>query len=235
MQTGGHPVYMVAPNHVSHSLQTGQQQINKLKEHIGIKPIVDMTRPMSYLELQRQNEDHQQPGYYLTRSAFVADFTDEIQDTLIDAIENGYVGHSFIGVIQCDGRVHDFKTEDTAFPHRRATMWIEIVGVADSQNTVEDAEKWALALKSKVQPYSLGSYINDIELNKSPNEASNFASNLKRLRAVKYRYDPENVFHNNRNITPAAPSELEGTGSSSGAAKVVQQTTELANKLDLNA
>jgi hypothetical protein len=209
MQKGGHPVYMVVPSHVSHSFQTGQQQVNKLKEHIGVKPIVDAIRPMSYLELQKQLAERQQPAYVLVRSAYIADFTDEIQDILIDAIENGYVGHGLIGVVQTDGRAGEFKIEDTAFPHRRATLAVVIVAKDGNLNTVKDLEKWSTALKTKLQPYSLGSYANDLDLNKVPNDASYFTSNLKRLRHVKYRYDPENVFHNNANITPAAAGSDE--------------------------
>jgi FAD/FMN-containing dehydrogenase len=180
-----------------------------LKEHIGLKPIVDTTRPMSYVELQRQHEDRQVPCFATSKSAFLRELTDEIQDILIDAIvnEGNGVQHSIIPVVPFNGAISDLKTSDTAFPHRSANWWVAIAGVADSQSTVEDAEKWTTALKTKMQPHSLGSYVNSIGLNKSVDEASYFISNLKRLRTIKYRYDPENIFHNNHNITPAAAAD----------------------------
>jgi hypothetical protein len=207
MQTGGHPVYMLAPNHVSYSLHTGQQQINKLKEHIGIKPIVDMTRPMSYMELQRQNEEYQVRCFFVAQSAFIREITAEIEEIFIDAIVNQPAGLSKSAIIatQFDGAIGAVNTTATAFAHRSVPLlWIELAGVADNESYADTAAEWTNALKRKVQPYSLGSYVNDIDLNKSANEAASYTSNLKRLRAVKYRYDPENVFHHNRNITPAA-------------------------------
>jgi hypothetical protein len=222
--------YIVSPNHVSLSLKTAQEQVNNLKEHIGIKPTVDITRPMPYIDLQRQNEEHQAPCNVCTRSAFLVDINDEVVDIFIDAMINlpAENNESLILIPQFNGRVNDLTTTDTAFPHRAAKYWLEIVAKGDSIHNMVYAQKWANELHDKILPYSLGSYINGVELNKSPNEASNFASNLKRLRAIKYRYDPENVFHNNRNITPAAAEEVAESQLESAvmsAAKSVQQGT----------
>jgi len=55
-----------------------------------------------------------------------------------------------------------------------------------------------------MQPFALdGSYVNFLGEAGPDDVAKSYGSNLGRLREIKRRYDPDNVFRVNHNIQPA--------------------------------
>ena len=55
---------------------------------------------------------------------------------------------------------------------------------------------------------SAGGYINFMSDDDDHRVADNFGANYRRLAAVKATYDPENLFHINQNIDPAAAEQV---------------------------
>jgi Berberine and berberine like len=77
-------------------------------------------------------------------------------------------------------------------------------------DTVEAAETtWARKFLAALQPHSAGVYVNFLD---SDDDMSRIREaygddTYRRLTEVKARYDPENVFHNNKNIQPTTPAQ----------------------------
>jgi FAD/FMN-containing dehydrogenase len=95
---------------------------------------------------------------------------------------------------------------ETAFPHRTvgynflaAGEWLE--ASATSANVA-----WAREAYAAMAPHFAGgryvNYLNADEVGEDSAVAAAFGPNWKRLREVKRRYDPDNVFHLNQNIKP---------------------------------
>jgi FAD/FMN-containing dehydrogenase len=59
---------------------------------------------------------------------------------------------------------------------------------------------WLGAFKASLEPYAAGNFLNFVE---EPFDITRVfpAEILDRLRAVKQRYDPDNIFHSNHPIT----------------------------------
>ena len=71
---------------------------------------------------------------------------------------------------------------------------------ADNEANIAWVRDYAAALR----PYSApGGYINFMDGDDLGRVAENYGPNYKRLREVKAKYDPQNLFHVNQNITPA--------------------------------
>ena len=95
---------------------------------------------------------------------------------------------------------------DTAFPHRSAGFSILILGQWMQQEETEKNVFWVREtydrLKVESTSGAYGNYLAEDELSSRIGEA--FGENLPRLRALKDKYDPSNVFHLNQNIQPTA-------------------------------
>ncbi|CAH0327278.1 putative FAD-linked oxidoreductase YvdP [Microbacterium sp. Bi128] len=92
---------------------------------------------------------------------------------------------------------------DTAFANRNvkfspviAAQWMD---PAENEANIAWVRDYAAALR----PYSApGGYINFMDGDDLPRVAENYGENYKRLREVKAKYDPRNLFHVNQNIAP---------------------------------
>ena len=97
---------------------------------------------------------------------------------------------------------------ESAFSHRETL--VEFFAGSTWADAAEDAVRmsgaraWAAALA----PFSSGTYVNVIA---DPGEEgvgrAYHAAQLERLAEIKRTYDPDNVFHLNQNIRPAAPTD----------------------------
>ena len=60
-----------------------------------------------------------------------------------------------------------------------------------------------------LEPHRAGVYVNFLDADDDPSRIREAYSdaNYRRLADVKTKYDPDNVFHNNKNIQPATPTQ----------------------------
>jgi hypothetical protein len=97
--------------------------------------------------------------------------------------------------------------DDSAFSHRRTL--VDFFGGATWEDAHEDDARIAAARAwgRTLEPFSSGVYVNVIgDVGGDGVERAYHAKQLARLADIKRRYDPDNVFHLNQNIRPAAPS-----------------------------
>ena len=88
-------------------------------------------------------------------------------------------------------------------------MSIDAVWLPEQDDTVRVAETaWARAFLDALQPHGTGVYVNFLDSDDDTSrvrEAYGDAT-YRRLADVKAKYDPGNVFHNNKNIPPSPPA-----------------------------
>ena len=93
----------------------------------------------------------------------------------------------------------------TAFPHRRAVNNMFAVGVlAAARRRRAPHVGYVKSLWATLEPYTDGYYTNEVANEAQAVVDANYQGNLGRLREVKKRYDPGNLFRLNANILPAA-------------------------------
>jgi hypothetical protein len=84
-------------------------------------------------------------------------------------------------------------------------MSIDAAWLPEQDDTIGAAETaWAREFLAALQPHSAGVYVNFLDSDDDTSRVREAYGDdtYHRLAEVKARYDPENVFHSNKNIQP---------------------------------
>lgn len=139
-----------------------------------------------------------------------ADFVRDVPDEVIPIhVEHGSrvpCVHSAMHLYPIDGAVHDVPTDATAFAHRDASFVVNIAGIWPDPADAEANTAWVRDYYAAVHPHSgfEGGYTNFMAADDERRVRENYGASYDRLAQVKARWDPDNVFHLNQNVTPAA-------------------------------
>ncbi|MFF8377272.1 FAD-binding oxidoreductase [Streptomyces sp. NPDC015661] len=106
-------------------------------------------------------------------------------------------------IFPIDGACHEVGPEDTAFAYRDASFshtfggtWVD---PADNERNIV----WTRAYDAALRPHTEeAGYVNFMTDDDQDRVRVNYRQNYDRLREVKRRYDPDNVFRFNQNIAP---------------------------------
>jgi FAD/FMN-containing dehydrogenase len=113
-------------------------------------------------------------------------------------------GHSTMHLYPIDGAAARVPEDATAFPYRDGGWIANIVGVDPDPANAELITQWTRDYWSELHPTSAGgTYVNFLMDEGEDRVRAAYRGNYERLAQVKGRYDPENDFHVNQNITPA--------------------------------
>ncbi len=128
------------------------------------------------------------------------------EEALAAHIEHGArVPHPASGtfLFPIDRACHRVGVNDTAFPHRDARYSVIFSGSwpdpADNEKNIAWVREAHAALKPWSEDGGYGNFMSDTEQDRVQ---ANHGPNYPRLRAVKKRYDPDNLFRVNQNIPP---------------------------------
>ena len=139
---------------------------------------------------------------------WLSSFTDGLSDELIDAaVERFATVPSTMSSILFEhfhGAVTRIGTTDTAVPHREpgwnlvlSSIWTDPAGTDANIDWTRDT---FAALGPGLTRRRWLNYLGDDQADDAIHAA--YGPNYERLREIKRRYDPDNVFHLNHNITP---------------------------------
>jgi FAD/FMN-containing dehydrogenase len=92
----------------------------------------------------------------------------------------------------------------TAFPHRRATHNIFAAVTWPVEEDSSAHVKYIREYWAKLQPFTDGYYTNEVGDEGQRVVDENYQGNLPRLRQIKRKFDPDNLFRLNANVLPAA-------------------------------
>ncbi|MDN5790582.1 MAG: BBE domain-containing protein [Micrococcales bacterium] len=96
-------------------------------------------------------------------------------------------------------------TNATAFAHREGGWAAVIVGVDPDPANADRISAWAKDYWHELHPTSAeGTYVNFLMDEGADRVRASYGRNYERLASIKKRYDPDNIFHVNQNIPPAA-------------------------------
>jgi hypothetical protein len=92
----------------------------------------------------------------------------------------------------------------TAFAYRNSDFAPMMAGFWNDPSEADANLTWVREFSDALRPLGAGGgYINFMDADDSPRTADNYGQNWARLRQVKAKWDPDNVFHINQNIPPA--------------------------------
>ena len=184
----------------------GEKAVNAARAALP-KPIVDWAQPMPYSVIQTLFDAMLPKGL---QWYWKGDFVKELPDAAID-VHLGYAAKlpsvlSVMHLYPIDGAVHRRARDDSAWGCRDAAWSMVIGGVDPDPAMAPELKRWAQAYWKAVHPFNLeGAYANFMMDDEGEARVrAAYGGNYERLAALKKRYDPDNLFHVNQNIRPAA-------------------------------
>ncbi len=110
-----------------------------------------------------------------------------------------------------NGAVHKVGAADTAFSYRNAKFAEVIVGVDPDPANKDKLIEWGRSYWEAVHPYAeSGAYVNFMMEEGAARVEATYGPNYARLRRIKAKYDPTNLFRVNQNIVPESADAAVG-------------------------
>jgi FAD/FMN-containing dehydrogenase len=192
-------------------VEAGERAVRALR-HLGT-PLVDLVEPTLYVDHQRSIDDTVPHGWhYYWKATNLAVLSDAVIDIVAEHAYGATSPRSYAAMFHMGGAVARAPRDATAYPERNVdhNMSIDAVWLPEQDDTVRASETaWARAFLDALQPHHAGVYVNFLDSDDDTGRVREAYgdANYRRLVEVKAKYDPENVFRNNKNIQPAVPAQ----------------------------
>jgi len=193
------------------SVEEGRRVMQPLrefdKENGG--PMLDFSGPMSYADEVQTilDEDYPDGMRYYWKSLYLDSLDDDVIDALVKHNEARPGALSTVDVWRMGGAVRDVGEAESAFGGREAPY---LLGVeANWENPADDEANvaWTRETVEQMQPFSGGAeYLNFPGFLEDGEEtlSTTFGEKYGRLKTLKKKYDPDNLFRLNQNVKPAS-------------------------------
>ena len=167
-------------------------------------PALDGVDAMPFPVLQSMVDDVWPPGTQMYWKAdFVNEMTDESVRVCVQQALKKPVGPSALGFHPIDGAAARVPADTTPWSHRDARWAEAIVGATHDPAENDVIIAWARETWDLLHPFSAGGgYVNFMMEEGTERIRATYGGNYDRLARIKARYDPDNLFRVNQNITP---------------------------------
>jgi FAD/FMN-containing dehydrogenase len=183
-------------------LDDGQRVVDRLRALAT--PIADMVRPMAYPEIYPPDEE----GYHPTggvRSLFLDSFDLGTAETIVENLKASTAMMSVVQLRVLGGAIDRVPVEATAYAHRGRKIMANVAALYKDPAEAPVHEKWAGTLMAALRKDTTGVYVNFLGAEGEARLREAYpGTTWDRLRQIKAKYDPTNLFRLNHNIPPAA-------------------------------
>jgi FAD/FMN-containing dehydrogenase len=166
-------------------------------------PLADMVKPMPYPEMYPPAEEE----YHPTAAAlnlFVDRVDYEVAATIMRFLEASDASIRVAQLRVLGGAVARVPADATAYAHRSSRIMVNVAAFYEGTDDRPRRQAWVEEFAAALRQDDTGAYVNFVgnEGEERIHDAYPGAT-WDRLAAVKRRYDPDNLFHRNQNITPS--------------------------------
>jgi FAD/FMN-containing dehydrogenase len=199
------PAIGVASCHAG-SVEDGERAVRPLRE-FGT-PLVDLVGPTSYVENQGGIDDTVPHGWhYAWKGTDLIGLSDELIDVVSEHSYRAASPRSYVAMFHLGGAVARVPRDATAYPGRDAehNIIIDAAWLPEQDDSLGAAETaWAQEFLDALRPHRAGVYVNFLDADEDVGRVREAYGDetYRRLAEVKAKYDPDNVFHHNKNIEP---------------------------------
>lgn len=181
----------------------------EISKHLA--PLLDLGLHINfYWKIMNTNEMYRylseggyaRPFFFNNKGNIFEDFLpEEVLNILVEAalsIEDNNV-YSFIEINTMGGKIEEICSNETAFPYRKAKFWSLYSALWDLETEEKINNAWINSLMrrlSKYYPPESPKYVNFLNFDLTREQAltAYYGENLERLKRIKHKYDPNNVF-----------------------------------------
>jgi FAD/FMN-containing dehydrogenase len=196
------PALLVAPCYTGSDSEP--EQLLALRSAPGL--VDDGVRAQTFLDQQRVFDSPYGENRHYWKGHFVRELPDELIDELTSRVVA--LGHPLCHVLieSLHGAPKDADAATAAVGFRDAAFNVSATAVWQNPDHDEQHVDWARDTAAAIEPWSFsgGGYVNYMQADE-PIERVRAAFGdeaFERLRALKRRYDPDNVLRRNQNIPP---------------------------------
>jgi FAD/FMN-containing dehydrogenase len=166
-------------------------------------PLSDMLQPGRYAGIYEGEEEGAPPGVFAVRNLFVDNIDRAAAETIIDQVTAATSAMAVAQIRVLGGAIARVPEDTTSYAHRRQPIMLNIASMFEKPDEAATHQAWvdrlARALGDKGTAYV--NFIGD----EGPQRVRQAypGKTWERLREIKHRYDPMNLFRLNQNIPPA--------------------------------
>jgi FAD/FMN-containing dehydrogenase len=174
------------------------------------EPVVDLLREQPYTQLQSYLDATEPKGnHYYWKTEFAAELSDGLLSTMRELAAECPIPEAQVGILHIGGSLNEFDEDDGVVGNRDARFAYGVIAQWEPDDPDAAAyQQWVRDAWERFRAYSTGgNYVNFQTADESDDRIqATYGANLDRLVDVKTRYDPDNVFRSNRNVSPEARS-----------------------------
>jgi FAD/FMN-containing dehydrogenase len=188
-------------------VEDGERVLRALRQFGA--PLVDLVGPTRYVDHQSGIDDTVPHGWhYYWKATDLAGLSDEVIDIVAEHAYEATSRWSYAAMFHLGGAVARVPRDATAYGGRDAehNIIIDAAWLPEQHDAVGSAETaWARTFLDALGSHRAGVYVNFLDADDDTGRVREAygGDTYRRLAEVKAKYDPQNVFHNNKNIVPA--------------------------------
>jgi FAD/FMN-containing dehydrogenase len=197
----GRPVVMVVACYAG-PVEDGERAVAALKAFAP--PVLDLCTPRPFLTLQSMLDPSFPHGrWYYMRACDVAELTDEVIDIAVErglAIDSPLTSYP---IFHLGGAISGVPDDSAAFGSRSNGHTFNFVGATLGPDGFDQQREWVRDSWRAIEPHQSGAYVNFLGDEGEDRIRSAYgATTYDKLKDLKRKYDPDNLFHLNQNIPP---------------------------------
>lgn len=184
------------------SLADGERAVAPLRALAT--PVADVVEPIPYPAIFQFTEDASYPHAASIRMMFADELSDATLDAALAAVNEATSPYSCVEFRGLGGAMARVRPDATAFAHRNRRYWVAIVALwLDAAEDATPHRAWTAKLWEAIRHEGLGVYVNFLEREGAERVRQAYPDATRaRLAQIKGKYDPENLFRSNQNISP---------------------------------
>ena len=165
-------------------------------------PIADMVKPSRYPEMYPPDDPNYHP-IATGRTLFIDSVDRDVADVIV-----GHLGgtDALMRVAQLrvlGGAMARVPVEATAFAHRKSRIMVNVAALCERPDQAPVYEPWVTGFAAALKQGDSGAYVNFlVDEGEARIRDAYPGKTWDRLRSIKTRYDPTNLFRLNQNIPP---------------------------------
>ena len=197
----GKPVVMVICCWIG-DFEEGERFIKPLRD---FSPVADACVQKPFLAHQAMFDPSFPPGrWYYVRSCDVDELTDEVIDITAEHSLKINSPLASFPIWQTGGAVSRVADDETAFNGRHTGFTYNILSCTENAEGFDEEREWVRNFWSALEPWHTTVYVNFL-MDEGEERVRTAYGDEKydRLKALKRKYDPDNFFRLNQNISPS--------------------------------
>jgi hypothetical protein len=173
-------------------------------------PLADISQPMPFQAVQTAFDPFFPMGKLQSywKAQNLASLPDRAIEIIAARANQRPAPITLVVTFQMGGAINRVGATDTAYAERSALWMSSIDGNWENPADTPKNVAWVRESFNQIAPYSTGitypNFTGQADESAGAAASTAFGANMARLRAIKAKYDPDNFFRLNANITPAA-------------------------------